>query len=146
MADGTTSPFEEGLQYLAKGNATEAEIYFEEAASGGRTPLLSAYLAYCKAKVHGEFKPAIALGLEAVRQEPRNSQLYLLLGRIHLLAGQKGAAIRVFQLGLRCERNAAIHDELGALGVRRPPPLPFLKRSNPINKHLGLFLKRVGLR
>jgi hypothetical protein len=104
------------------------------------------YLAYCMASEQHAFKEAIAQGLEMIRQEPRNSELYLILGRIHLLAGQKPTAIRVFRLGLRCEKNQNIISELAALGIRRPPPLPFLQRANPVNKYLGILLKKAGLR
>ena len=146
MADETTNPFEEGLKALASDDTAEALFFFDQAAASGETPRASAYLAFCMAKELGEFGKALALAQEAVRQDPRNAELYLILGRVHLLAGQKQAAIRVFQHGLHNGENAALYDELGALGVRRPPPLRFLKRSNPINKYLGLLLKRVNIR
>jgi len=146
MADETVNPFEEGLRHFLQGDTASAQIFFEEAATRDNPPLLTAYLAFCMAKEQGEVKKGISLVLESIRQEPRNSELYLLLGKIHLLAGQKSAAIRVFRLGLRYERNQRIHSELGALGIRRRPPLPFLTRSNPINKYLGIFLKKAGLR
>jgi tetratricopeptide (TPR) repeat protein len=146
MADETTNPFEEGLKALASEDTVEALYFFDQAAAGGASPLASAYLAFCMARELGEFDKAVGLAQEAVRQDPHNARLYLILGRVHLLAGQKRAAIRVFQRGLESGNDAAIYDELGALGVRSAPPLRFLKRSNPINKYLGLLLKRVNLR
>ncbi len=146
MADETTNPFEEGLKAIGREDTAEALFFFDQAAADGNSPLASAYLAFCMAKELGEFGKAVALVREAVRQEPHNVELSLLLGRVHLLAGQKQSAIRAFQHGLRSGEHAALRDELGALGIRRPPPLRFLKRSNPINKYLGLFLSRVNLR
>lgn len=64
--------------------------------------------------------------------------LYLNLGRAYVLGGKKPEAIRAFQDGLRYDaHNENIHSELGALGIRRPPVLSFLDRSNPLNKYLG---------
>jgi tetratricopeptide (TPR) repeat protein len=146
MADETTNPFEEGLKALASDDTAEALYFFDQAAADGESPLASAYLAFCMARELGEFGKAVDLAQEAVCQDPQNTRLYLILGRVHLLAGQKRAAIRTFQRGLEHGNNAALHDELGALGIRRSPPLRFLKRSNPINKYLGLLLKRVNLR
>ncbi len=145
MADETTNPFEEGLKALASDDTAEALFFFDQAAAGN-SPLASAYLAFCMAKELGAFRKAVALAKEALQQDPHNAELSLLLGRVHLLAGQKRSAIRAFRHGLQSGENAALRDELGALGIRRPPPLRFLKRSNPINKYLGLFLARVNLR
>ncbi len=146
MADETTNPFEEGLKALASDDTAEALFFFDQAAAGGSSPLAAAYLAFCMAKELGEFGKAVALAREAVRQEPHTVELSLLLGRVHLLAGQKQSAIRAFQHGLQSGEHAALRDERGALGVRRPPLLRFLTRSNPINKYLGLFLARVNPR
>jgi tetratricopeptide (TPR) repeat protein len=146
MADETTNPFEEGLKALASDDTAEALFFFDQAAADGESPRASAYLAFCMAKELGEFGRAVDLAREAVRQDPHNPELSLILGRVHLLAGQKQAAIRVFQQGLQSGDSATLRDELDALGVRRAPPLRFLKRSNPINKYLGLFLTKMNLR
>ncbi len=64
--------------------------------------------------------------------------LYLNLGRTLLLSGRKKEALESFGRGLsydRCHRE--LKKEMNALGIRRKPVLPFLSRSNPLNKLLG---------
>ncbi len=71
----------------------------------------------------------------------RCAVFYLNLGRACLAAGKKKDAINAFKKGLRYNNNyGAIIKELQKMGTRKRPPLPFLERSNPINKYLGLIL------
>lgn len=142
----TENPFDEGIRALSARRTGEALQWFEKAAGEEQTPLVRAYLAYCRAKVQGNHREQIALCLEAMKEEPRNSDIYLNLGRVYLLAGQRKPAIRAFDLGLRYGKNAQIVNELILLGRRKAPPLPFLSRSNPINKYLGKLLKKLGIR
>ncbi len=142
----TENPFEEGVRALNAKRTGEALQWFEKAAAEERTPLVRAYLAYCRARVQGNYREAIALCMEAMKEEPKNSDIYLNLGRVYLLAGQRKPAIRAFDLGLRYQKNPQIVNELALLGRRKAPPLPFLSRSNPINKYLGKLLKKLGMR
>ena len=139
-------PFEEGIKALNAGRTGEALQWLEKAVEEEKSPLACAYLAYCRAKEQGKYREAIALCTEAMKEEPKNSEIYLNLGRVHLLAGQRKSAIRAFDLGLRYGRSPQIENELALIGRRKAPPLPFLSRSNPLNKLLGKFLKKLGLR
>jgi len=66
---------------------------------------------------------------------------YLNLGRAYLKAGKKTEAVRAFQQGLKSDpENSDIQREIRKLGSRKKPPVPFLKRGNPINKYIGLLL------
>jgi tetratricopeptide (TPR) repeat protein len=66
---------------------------------------------------------------------------YLNLGRAHLAAKNKKGAIEAFQKGLSFDReNKDLVWEMKKLGERRKPLLPYLKRSNPINKYVGVIL------
>lgn len=68
---------------------------------------------------------------------------YLNLGRAYLAAGKKPEAIEAFRKGLTYDpRHGDLNRELQGLGVRKPPPVPFLGRSNVINKYIGLILHR----
>jgi tetratricopeptide (TPR) repeat protein len=70
--------------------------------------------------------------------------LYLNLGRAYLAAGRKKDAIEAFSKGRKYDRShVEIKKELNFLGVRKEPPLPFLSRSNPINKYIGLLLHKT---
>ncbi len=66
---------------------------------------------------------------------------YLNLGRAYLAAGKRKEALDSFYRGLEIEReNKDLLWEVRKLGIRRKPLLPFLQRSNPINKYIGKML------
>jgi len=68
---------------------------------------------------------------------------YLNLGRVYLAAGKKKDAIDAFKKGLQYNGGYnAILKKLKKLGMRNRPPVPFLDRSNPINKYLGMVLRQ----
>lgn len=70
-------------------------------------------------------------------------EFYLNLGRACIAADMRKEAIHAFQNGLRYEKgNTAILKELQIYERRAKPPMPFLDRSNPINKISGLVLRR----
>jgi tetratricopeptide (TPR) repeat protein len=65
---------------------------------------------------------------------------YLNLGRAYLKADKKQEAVAAFYQGLKNDPdNKDIHEELVRLGNRRKLPVPFLRRSHPINKYIGLL-------
>jgi tetratricopeptide (TPR) repeat protein len=71
--------------------------------------------------------------------------LHLNLGRAYLAAGRKKEATDVFAKGLAYDRNhVELKKEQQLLGVRKRPPVPFLSRSNLINKYIGLMLHATG--
>jgi tetratricopeptide (TPR) repeat protein len=133
--------FREGLEALAQGNTLSALSSFEKAISLEKTPILSSCYAFCIAQARGQVHKAISLCEEAIQEEPDNPQHYLNLGRIYLVDHNKERAIGIFREGLKHESNQQIIDELKRLGPRKSPIIPFLKRSNPINKHLGIMLR-----
>ncbi len=64
--------------------------------------------------------------------------LYLNLGRALLLSGRKKEAVESFGKGLAYDRwHRELKQEMTALGIRKQPILPFLSRSNPVNRLLG---------
>lgn len=66
---------------------------------------------------------------------------YLNLGRAYLAAGKRKEALDSFYRGLEIEgENKDLLWEVRKLGIRRKPLLPFLQRSNPINKYIGKML------
>jgi tetratricopeptide (TPR) repeat protein len=140
------NPFDEGLRELSSGRPDTALRYFSTAAAEKKTPLICSYLAYCRARVEGVYREAVDICMEARKADPKNSDIYLNLGRIHMLAGNRKMAIQAFNLGLRHERNGRIISELNSLGQRKSPPLSFLHRSNPINKYLGKLMTKLSLR
>lgn len=66
---------------------------------------------------------------------------YLNLGRAYLAAGRKEEALGAFNKGIQIDgENRDLIWETKKLGTRRRPAVPFLKRSNPINKYIGMLL------
>ncbi len=111
-----------------------------------RTPLVLSALALCMAEVKGAGKSVVNLCHEAIKKDPKNPEHYYRQGRILFLAGRKKDAIWVLRMGLRYGKHRGIIEALGAMGVRRSPPLGFLPRSNPLNKYLGILLTKINLR
>jgi tetratricopeptide (TPR) repeat protein len=88
-------------------------------------------------------KRAIALlkKKETFSEEALYPVLYLNLGRAYLGAAKKADAIDSLKKGLKYDNsNSDLLKELRGLGIRKPAPVPFLDRSNPINKYIGLIL------
>jgi tetratricopeptide (TPR) repeat protein len=68
---------------------------------------------------------------------------YLNLGRAYVAAGRKKEAIESLRRGLRLDPDdRELQTELKRLGARKKPAIPFLKRSNPINKYVGKLLHK----
>ncbi|GLI38759.1 tetratricopeptide repeat protein [Geobacter hydrogenophilus] len=135
-----------GIRAANSGKTSLALECFEEAVERRNTPANWSYLAFCLAKERRQFDRAIQLCQEAIRKDPQNAVHYLNLGRVHLLAGRTKDAIHVFRQGLLYEANAHIEAELRKIGLRKPPVVGFLRRDHPINKYLGIFMKKLRLR
>ncbi len=138
--------YERGTEALRDGDTRTALDCFSQLIALDRKPVNCSLLAYCLAKEKREVDKAVSLCMEAIKEEPKNPLHFLFLGRIHLLAGLKKEAIRSFRLGLRHGTNKEIINELNRLGARKAPVLPFLKREHPLNKSLGIMLRKLGLR
>jgi len=138
--------FKKGLESLARNEWTAALACFEKAAGLLNIPIHNSFLALCIARERGQTNKAVALCREALEAEPDNSILYLNMGKIYLMQGKTEEAIEILRKGLTQGTNEQIIAELGRIGTRRPPPLSFLSRDNPLNKYLGIILSRLGLR
>ena len=140
------NPFLMGREALSAGRVSEALEWFRKAVAEEKTPVACSYLAYCQARKTGEYRETIGICMDAIKEEPQNSAIYLNLGKIYLLSGHKRSALRSFQLGLRYGRNAEIAYELQRLGIRKAPPLPFLPRTHMVNQLIGKLMARIGVR
>ncbi|MEW6066982.1 MAG: tetratricopeptide repeat protein [Nitrospirota bacterium] len=141
-----TELFNKGIKHLASNDTLSALSCFEKAMMMKPNFSMQSYYAFCIAKERGQFQRAIKLCKNAIMQQPANSSHYLNLGKIYLLLNNKAEAINVFREGLNHETKQEIVEELNKLGTRKPPIIPFLKRSNSINKFLGVLLKLLKLR
>lgn len=125
------------LYYLARS-------CFEKASELESSPEISALLAFSLVKTGTEPEVGLALAQKALEREPNNPAIYLNLGRIQALAGQRDAALDSFRLGIQVGGGEEFLEELATHGPRQTPPIGALPRSNPVNKYLGMLLRRFG--
>jgi len=147
MADiDARKEFDTGLALFKAGNILRALGHFERAMAEHPTSLCASYYAYCMAKERGHVKRGIALCRESLEQEPDNPAHYLNLARIHLLGQNKEDALTVLREGMQHAPDPEIAALLEVIGVRKPPVVSLLHRDHPVNRYLGFFLSRLGLR
>ncbi|HEX9777980.1 MAG TPA: tetratricopeptide repeat protein [Geopsychrobacteraceae bacterium] len=136
----------EGVTEARKGNTLLARIHLQAALKKTRKPEVLAWYGYCLAKDKKSFGQAVTLCKEALQSAQNNSDIYLAIGKIYLLAGRKRTAISAFNKGLKMGRNEAIVQQLQHIGLRKTPVLSFLERDNSVNVYLGMLLSRLKLR
>jgi tetratricopeptide (TPR) repeat protein len=116
--------------------------------------LLLSYYGYLDAIVNKNYergknlcKTAIEIFEEESREEGSlrhkgfQAVLYLHLGRTYLAGGTKKSAVKAFKRGLKADpKDTDLLSEVRRIGIRRKPIFPFLKRSNPINKYIGMLI------
>jgi tetratricopeptide (TPR) repeat protein len=113
---------------------------YEHAGTASGTPQMLSLMGYCVVSDSGQIKQGIAMCERAIMNDPNNSEHYLNLGRIYILAGDKRRAIQVFKRGLKIRKDPRIVKELQQLGVRRTPPIGILPREHILNKVAGKML------
>src|SRR5512136_2808671 len=86
-----------GLEALANDHDYLALTCFEQAIRLEWTPLACSYLAFCIAKVRGNYHEAIILARKALDIEPENPVHYKNMGRIFLLAGDNEQGIELLR-------------------------------------------------
>jgi len=138
--------FSKGIDALENGHIYLALACFEQATAMERSPLHCSYLAYCLAKVRSQFPDAVTLCREAIEDDPGNALHYLHLGRVYLMSGERGKALDALRRGLQCEEHGVVLRELTLLGERKAPLFPSLDRRHPLNRYLGILLKKLGVR
>ncbi|MBN1956920.1 MAG: hypothetical protein JW773_01850 [Desulfuromonadales bacterium] len=136
----------EGITEAKRGNTFLGLQLFGSSMNVSHLPEAKAWYGYCLAVEKNAFAMGIALCHEARKLKPSSADIYLALGRIYLLAGRRGAAIKTFQQGLKLDNSREINSLLKSIGVRQPVVFRFLRRSNKINIFAGSLLSRTGLR
>jgi tetratricopeptide (TPR) repeat protein len=116
-------------------------------------PVILSYLGTLQALVDKKYRSGVESCKRAIALfKPKDSHaaavlypvLYLNLGRTCLAADRKKDAIEAFQKGLSYDNSHnELRKEVQLLGIRKKPPLPFLCRSNPINKYMGKLLNKT---
>ncbi len=147
--------FEEVKKLLRKGSGKEAlKTLRESLEKFPSDPFLMSYYGCLVAVVENNPKEGIRICREAIAgikdSLPFGGEFffpvfYLNLGRAYLKGNRKAEAVNAFQEGLINDpENHDLLWELRKLGTRRRPPIPFLHRSNPVNKYIGLLVSKVA--
>ncbi len=113
-------------------------------------PLILSYYGCLQAIVDKKYRSGVETCRKAIAQlkkaETFGEELlypvfYLNLGRAYVAAAKKKDAIEAFNKGLEYDNtNRDLLQELRSLGLRKKPLVPFLDRSNLINKYIGMIL------
>jgi tetratricopeptide (TPR) repeat protein len=149
LVQAAETRFQRGLQALREGRGLEALALFEAALElerrlGARTPQ-ARYLSYyglALATDGGQLREGAEFCRQAVALEFYNADLCWNYGRVMLLADRRKEAFTAFVKGLSVQKNhQEILTELGRMGWRKRPLIPFLQRANPLNAALGRLFR-----
>jgi tetratricopeptide (TPR) repeat protein len=137
--------FRRGIVALEHGRGIEALAFLEAAlvierklGVGHPQARYLSYYGLCLGLETERLAEGIRCCRDALALEFFNADLRFNLGKLLVLAGERGEAYATFQEGLRLEPgHRGILRELAKMGKRRRPSLGFLARGNPINVVLG---------
>ena len=140
---------------LRKGNQKEAFGLLQQAAlQYPDDPFILSYYGCLQALVDKRYragvencKKAISLIKQASSfgEEMFFPAFYLNLGRAYVAAAKKDEAFDAFRKGLKYDSgNRDFLNEMRVMGKRKKAPVPFLDRSNLINKYIGMILHKVN--
>jgi len=114
-------------------------------------PVFLSYYGFLLVHVQKMYRRGIETCQKAIRQFQASGScddgmlyavFYCNLGRAYAAAGKRNDARDVLRVGLSYDPgNHDMKKELRGLGIRIiKPPIPFLRRSNPLNKYIGMML------
>jgi len=111
----------------------------------GKLPgLFYSYLGQAMARCEGRRREGLDLCLHAIDVEPFQPENYVNLAEVYLILRNKRGALRALARGLRIDPSHRGLLKVGrSIGSRRQPPIPFLGRSNPFNRYLGLLNSKL---
>lgn len=137
--------FRDGKRFLKDENIDKALRAFEKAYKEDKeNPPYMSYYGMCAALRGGEMGMGLELCTKAIKKEFHKAEYYINLGKVYMAVGNKKGALKVFKTGLRFDPdNGEINKYLVEMGFRRRPVVPVLDRANPLNKFLGILLRRT---
>ncbi len=139
---------------LRSGNQKEAfSLLLRASVQFPDEPLILSYYGCLQALVDKKYRSGVETCKRAIAmfktkasfdEEVLYPVFFLNLGRAYLAAEKKKEALDAFHKGLQYDNgNNDLRKELRGLGIRKTPIVPFLGRSNPINKYIGMILQTV---
>jgi len=100
--------------------------------------LFYTYLGVAVARCEGRKHDGMELVRYGMKLQPKEPDNYGNLAMMYMALGRRSEAWNALQEGLRrAPDHRRLNTLLNDLGIRRPPPIRFLARSNPVNVILG---------
>lgn len=137
-----------------KDNRNALEVLTQALKKYPDDPFLLSYFGCLEALINKNYTDGIDLCKRAIEllnekipfgQEIFYPTFYLNLGRSYLAANNRSGATEALQKGLTFDgENKDLLWEMRKLGIRRKPVVPYLKRSNPLNKYIGMILHKLS--
>ena len=95
--------------------------------------------------IEGDRQRGIRFCEEAVRRGPATTEMLVNLARALVVTRNKEQAVRALQRALElAPTDPRVRQEFLTLGLRRPPPIPWLPRNFFLNKWLGKLTWRMS--
>lgn len=137
----TIVTLERGLAACRKGEWGIGLRYLGDVAQTGAASLpgvFYSYLGYGIARYQNRVEEGLKLCQHSIKVEFYQPENYVNLARTYLLHGDRSGAVKTIRSGLKIDPQSSDLLELyNDLGIRKLPVLPFLSRSNPLNRFLG---------
>jgi Flp pilus assembly protein TadD len=131
MEQGAEEYFKAGVILLKRGDDREATEAFRRALEMEPSePRYLSYFGLCLARVKKRTKEAVRLCEKAAKEDFYRPDIFLNLGRVYLLAGNRKKAYEAFRQGHRVDKSdRELRAELEKMGVQRnaaspKPPSP----------------------
>jgi tetratricopeptide (TPR) repeat protein len=140
--------YNQALEFLSRNRPADAMATLEQALQ--ISPRNANYLSHYGLAValeREDYESAIKLCERAARLDPRNPVTHVNLGRVYRMTGRNAEAYDEFLCAWKTDRkHPGPATELSRMGIRRPPVLPFLPRSNWLNIQLGRLRAKLSSR
>lgn len=138
--------FQEGIRLLQDRCAEQALLHIERAFHlEGENPYYVSYMGLTLCMARRKFSDAEMLCQKALKMRRDHPQFYLNLAEVYRRAGRREDAVAALERGLRnTAQSPMLQSALGKLTPRKRPLLPFLPRSNKVNRKLGELRHRIG--
>jgi tetratricopeptide (TPR) repeat protein len=95
--------------------------------------------------IEGDRQRGIRFCEEAVRRGPATTEMLVNLARALVVTRNKEQAVRALQRAMElAPTDPRVRHEFLALGLRRPPPIPWLSRNSFLNRWLGKLTWRMS--
>lgn len=137
--------FKAGMKLLRGNSPAMALLHFRKAFEmESQNPYFLSYAGVAVARAERNWQEAETHCTRALQMKRNQAQLYLNLAEVYLKWGKREDAVDVLAEGMHYTNNdVRVARALARLGIRRPPVLPFVRRSNPINRALGKIRHRT---